>query len=106
LQKLSADFNQTSGRVSVLRHVNEGQRSEVRYAVIQNGSTHPGFGCISMKDLKQICYEEGLFFDVLQRTGFKMIFFDIPGKWKNSVLTVTNAPETALGTSERNYSFC
>jgi hypothetical protein len=102
---LCAGFNQASGRVSVLRHVNEGKGTTTRYVVVQNAVSHPGFGCIGLKEVRKICYAEGLFFDLLNRTGFKLLFFDIPGKGKNFMLTATSAPETVLVNAEKNYAF-
>jgi hypothetical protein len=44
-------------------------------------------------------------FDLLQRTGFKIVFVEINGNGKTCVLTATSSPETARGTAETNYSF-
>jgi hypothetical protein len=102
---LCAGFNPSTGKMVLLRHVGEGQPTTARYAIVQNAVTHPGLGMISMKDIRKACYGDGMFFDLLHRTGFKMVFFDIPGKGKNFTLTATASAENTLVQAERNYQF-
>jgi hypothetical protein len=102
---LCAGFNAESGRVVLLRHVGEGVAHPSRHIVVQNAVTHPGLGLVSMKDIRKTCYAEGLFFDVLNRAGFRMMFFDMPTKGKNFVLQAAVNPEAALLHAERSYTF-
>jgi hypothetical protein len=102
---LCAGFNAESGRVVLLRHVGEGTARPIRHVVVQNAVTHAGLGLVSMKDIRKTCYAEGIFFDLLNRTGFRMVFFDMPTKGKNFVLQAAANPEAALLHAERSYTF-
>jgi hypothetical protein len=102
---LCAGFNQETGKMLLLKHVGEAVVNPARHVVIQNAVTHPGMGLVAMKDIKRTCFAEGMFFDLLNRTGFKMVFFDIPVKGKNFVLSAAVTPELALLNAERGWAF-
>jgi hypothetical protein len=102
---LCAGFNQMTGKMSVLRQAMEVHQNSTRYAFVQNSIGHPGFSRISVKDVRKICYGEGMFFDLLHRTGFRMVFFDIPGKNQNFALTASENVESTLMNAERNHGF-
>jgi hypothetical protein len=102
---LCAGFNEETGKVLLLRHVGEGVVNPARHVVIQNAVTHPGMGLVAMKDIRKTCFADGLFFDLLNRTGFKMVFFDMPVKAKNFVLSAAVNPGLALLNAERGWAF-
>jgi hypothetical protein len=101
---LCAGFNEETGRMVLLKNVGHTVKSS-RWAVIQNGATHPGMGLLSMKDIKKTCFSEGMFFDLLTRTGFQFRFFDAPSRGKNFALAASMGPESALKLMEKIYVF-
>jgi hypothetical protein len=98
-------FNPETGKMSMLKTVGDPHGKAARYAMIVNSLSHPGMGYFSMKDIRKHCHNEGLFFDLLTRTGFKMLFFDGPSKGKNFALFSSPSPELALHQMEKALTF-
>jgi hypothetical protein len=98
-------FKPDTGRMAVLSHIRDQVGNAARYAVILNSLAHPGMGYFSMKEVRKQCHGEGLFFDLLTRTGFKMLFFDAPAKGKNFALLSATSPELALHQMQNALSF-
>jgi hypothetical protein len=101
---LCAGFNEETGKMNILKNIGDGLKPS-RWAVVQSAVSHPGLGGICMKDIKRICFDQGMFFDLFLRTGFKFMFFDSPAKGKNFAITAALSPETALKQMEKSYSF-
>ncbi|OHS94013.1 IQ calmodulin-binding motif family protein [Tritrichomonas foetus] len=102
---LCCDFNEETGKMVLLRNVGDPGDKAARYAVVQTSVTHPGMSVTGMSDIRKTCFSEGLFFDLLNRTGFKIMFFDTPAKGKGFTLMGATSANTALGMMLKSYSF-
>jgi hypothetical protein len=98
-------YNPETGKLAITRHIGEPAADATRHVVIMNSVTHPGMGCFSMRDIRKHCHGEGLFFDLLTRTGFKLMFFDVPGNAKNFAIMSAISPEMALLQMETAMAF-
>lgn len=83
----------------------DGKINAKRFAVIHNCITHPGLQLVSTKELKKVCFSQGLMFDLLNRTGFRMVFFDSPAEGKGFSISAGTTPTIALDKMEKSYSF-
>ena len=101
---LGADFNVENGKLMLLKDIGDPWFSPTRYAFVQTSVTHPGMGTMSIKEVRKACHDEGLFFDVLNRTGFRIQFLESPGRGKNITLMSAFTQEKALQLMERAYT--
>lgn len=76
-----------------------------RFALVHNCITHPGLQLVSTKELKKVCFSQGLMFDLLNRTGFRMVFYDGPAEGKGFAISAGSTPNVALDKMEKSYSF-
>lgn len=76
-----------------------------RFAVVHNCITHPGLQLVSTKELKKVCFSQGLMFDLLNRTGFRMVFYDSPAEGKGFAISAATTPIVALDKMEKSYQF-
>ena len=102
---LCAGFNESNGKVALLRNVGDPHEDAQRYTIIQPNVTHPGMATIGMGDIKKACFSEGLFFDLLNRIGFRLMFFDSPSKGKSFALNSARTPQTAISLMIKYYTF-
>ena len=102
---LCAGFNAENGKMVLLRNIGEPSVNPARAAVVQNSVTHPGMSLMPIKEVRRKCFEEGIFFDLLNRTGFKIQYFDATSKGKNFALMSAMSAESALKLMEKAYSF-
>ena len=77
----------------------------VRFAVVHLGLTHQGFSFVGSNDVKKACFNQGLMFDLLQRTGFNINFLDAPSEGRSFAIASAFTPELALSLFEKSYSF-
>jgi hypothetical protein len=97
---LRAGFNEKTGTMIVLKNVGDASKC-YRWVVIQNAVDHPGMGGFAMKEIRKMCFGQGMFFDLLTRTGFKLVFFESPSKARNFALTSALSPQAALKLMEK-----
>ena len=102
---LCAGFNEETGKMVLLKNVGDPDEDSQRFCVIQNCVSHPGMAMTGTNDIKKTCFSEGLFFDLLKRTGFKFIFFDTPSNGKGFTLMSSTSANTALNLMIRSYAF-
>lgn len=102
---LCAGFNEETGKMCLIRNVGDPAEDAQRYCVVQSCVSHPGMALTGMNDIRKTCYAEGLFFDLLKRTGFKFIFFDTPSNAKGFALMSANTANTAISLMMRSYAF-
>ena len=102
---LCAGFNAENGKMVLLKNVGDPSINPVRAAIVQNAVTHPGMGMMPVKEIRRKCFEQGIFFDLLNRTGFKIQYFDGTSKGKNFALMSAASAESALKLMEKTYSF-
>lgn len=92
-----------SGRYSTAPN---GSRScAKRFSVVHKCLTHPALPVVSSKELKKACFNSGLMFDLRNRTGFRIVFYDTPGEGKGFALSSSITPTLALDKMEKAYSF-
>lgn len=102
---LCTGFNPVTGKMSLIRNVGDPNGKQNRYAVIQNSITHPGLSLMGMKDIRRTLYGQGIFFDLLQRTGFRFMLFDSPSEGKGFAIESATLAESAISLMEKSYSF-
>lgn len=102
---LCSGYNEETGRMVLLKNIGENCEKAQRYCIIQSCVTHPGMQLVGMNDIRKSCFTEGLFFDLLNRTGFKFVFFDTPSKGKGFTLTSATSAFTALSLMIKAYSY-
>ena len=105
---LCAGYDETCNRMILLKGAsnNSEQRSSVvRYAVIHSGLTHQGFISVGTRDVKKACFNQGLMFDLIQRTGFTTVFLDAPAEGKSFAISSGLTPESAISLFEKGYTF-
>jgi hypothetical protein len=94
-------FDRETGKLTLLKNVGDPLGKVSRTAVIMNCISHPGMGFFSTREIRKRYHDEGLMFDLLNRTGFKMLFFDAPAKGANFALSVAPDADTAVLYMER-----
>ena len=86
-------FVEKTNEVKVLNSINSGRRN--RFAVIQTQPKHSALSRIPITDLKKQMYDEGVMFDLRERTGTKIAFYAPGGEGKGFMIslghTVTEA---------------
>lgn len=102
---LCCGFDIHSGQFKLLKGLRtDANQKVVRYAVVHNGLTHPGFEKVTLADVKKELFSQGIMFDLLHRIGFKVMFYDAPYMGKNSAICSNTSIDTALSHLERSYS--
>lgn len=100
-----AGFDEKSGKMKLMKGVGDIYGRKSRFVVVHNGLTHPGMSMIGTKDLKAQMFSEGLIFDLLQRTGFKLLFLSAPVDGRNTAIASAVTPENALSLMEKAYTY-
>ena len=102
---LCCGYKANKNKMILLNTIKTDNQNSKRFAVVQNCLTHPAFGVVNTKELKRVCYGQGLMFDLLNRTGFRMIFYDSPASGKGFALSAGLTPNIALDKMEKSYNY-
>lgn len=102
---LLTDYDETTNKMKLIQNVGKSGMKNTRYAVVQSGLTHSGFAHVSSKDVRAACFDDGFMFDLMLRTGFKLIFFDSPSEGKNFCICSGVSIGSTIPICERSYQF-
>ncbi|OHT03985.1 IQ calmodulin-binding motif family protein [Tritrichomonas foetus] len=102
---LCCGYKSEKNKMVMLKSVNCESKNAKRFAIIQNCLTHPAFPVVSTKELKRVCFSQGLMFDLLNRTGFRIVFYDSPAEGKNYSISAGLTPTAAIDKLEKSYGY-
>jgi hypothetical protein len=89
----------------MIRSVRSDLRRQRRFAVVHTEPTHAGLSLVSSVELKKAIFGQGLMFDLLNRTGFRMVFYESPADGKGFAISAGQTPDAALAGMEKACSF-
>jgi hypothetical protein len=101
---LVSGYDPDANRLLTLNSLHSGIRRARRYAVIQNGLSHPAMAVVGAQDIRKHLYNNGMMFDLLTRTGFRIVFYEAPAEGKGFALSSGQTIESALRTMEQAYT--
>jgi hypothetical protein len=102
---LCCGYDQSQNRMLMIRSVHSDLRRKRRFAVIQTELTHAGFSVVGSGELKKAAYGQGLMFDLLNRTGFRILFYESPSEGKAFAISAGQTVEAALAGMEKGCTF-
>ena len=102
---LCCGYNENTNSMVMLQTVQYDCKKSKRYAVVHNSLTHPALCCIGVKDIRKAAYSQGLMFDLLNRTGFRMVFYGSPAEGKGFSIAGGISSELALAKMEQAYTY-
>jgi hypothetical protein len=102
---LCCGYDSVNNRMVMMNSVRSDIRRQRRFAIVQTELTHAAFSVVGSGELKKAAYGQGLMFDLLNRTGFRMVFYDSPSEGKGFAIGAGQTAEAALFTMEKGYTF-
>ena len=102
---LCCGYNEQTNSMVMLQTVQCDSKKARRYAIVHNSLTHPALFCVSVKELRKAAYGQGLMFDLLNRTGFRMVFYGSPSEGKGFSIASAITSELALAKMESAYTY-
>lgn len=102
---LCCGFDSNTNKMVLLRSIDAQTQKKCRYAVVHSGMKHPALSLLGAKEIKRLCYSQGLLFDLLARTGFRIEFFDSPSEGKGFSIDSEQSIEIAISRFEKAYSY-
>jgi hypothetical protein len=102
---LCCGYNPANNRMTMISSIRSDLRRQRRFAIVQTELTHAAFSVVGSGELKKAAYGQGLMFDLLNRTGFRMVFYDSPSEGKGYAIGAGQTADAAFLTMEKGYAF-
>jgi hypothetical protein len=102
---LCCGYDQNQNKMLMIRSVRSDIRKQRRFAVIQTELTHAALSVVGSGELKKAAYAQGLMFDLLNRTGFRIVFYDSPSEGKGFAISAGQTAHAALAGMEKGFTF-